>query len=87
MNEIDEVSQYYYSLDTGQFYVYSQLRYLFPNVSIPRNKDLPELRMRILYKTPQPEPLEGHYAIMDAPEYRPQVYRYYQTWKQVPIDS
>lgn len=82
------------STATGQYYdptipeVYSSyqaIRYLHPNMSLPKNKDLPSLNLYQIFYTTPPED-EGYYASFKQwPELNEELGIYEQAWELLPI--
>ncbi len=65
---------------------YEVLRRRFPNVSLPRNKDMPELGVWLIHYTDQPEiDWEVQTLEQGTPEWNEEEQTYYQTWVIIDI--
>lgn len=76
-------AQYYHPPTNATYYSYQQLRQAFPNLSLPKNMDLPSLDIYQLWYTEPPEAPEGYHVQSDTPTFNTEDSHWYQAYKLV----
>lgn len=79
-------SDKYYEPSTGNIYSYTQVRYMYGHISIPKNKNLPELGLYLFFLDPIPDLEENQYFLPDIVELRDDGF-YYQTWVVITVEE
>lgn len=73
------MAQYFYTETNTIYPSYQSIRHLYPNTSIPKDKDIPSLSLYVIHATDPGEAPEGSYWKQELPELREDG-QYYAVW-------